>query len=332
MLVNQTTWDQFLEAHPDAHFLQTSAWGKAKSQYGWSVIWIVNDQCGAQLLFRRLPLGFSIGYIPRGPVGAPDISFWKEIIQVCKKNRSIFLKVEPDLWQNDPVSGFEYLQEIGVVVPPIQPAQTIVIDLRAIDETELLAAMKQKTRYNIHLAEKKDVQISDWDDLRRFGEMMQVTSQRDGFGVHTEAYYRKVYQEFVPSGCGRLLHATYDGTPLAAVLVVKSGSRAWYLYGASTDLERNRMPAYLLQWKAICWARSQGCTTYDLWGIPDAPETELEQKFTDRSDGLWGVYRFKRGFGGEIKRSIGAWDIVLIRPIYQLYRWYLSLRRMSDAG
>ena len=92
------------------------------------------------------------------------------------------------------------------------------------------------------------------------------------------------------------------------------------------------MPAYLLQWQAICWAKSQGCTTYDLWGIPDAPVDELEAQFTERSDGLWGVYRFKRGFGGEVKRSIGAWDVVLFAPLYQLYRWYLRRRRMTDAG
>jgi peptidoglycan pentaglycine glycine transferase (the first glycine) len=332
MQVDQSTWDKFLQAQPAAHFLQTSAWGKVKADSSWSAVWILHDNCGAQLLLRHLPLGFTIGYIPRGPVGKPTTAFWQEIIQVCKKHHSIFLKVEPDLWQDGSTKGYEYIQQVGIKVNSVQPVQTVVIDLESADETGLLAAMKQKTRYNIHLAEKKEIAISDWDNLERFSEMMQITSARDGFGVHSGGYYLRVYQEFVHTGQARLMQASYQGTPLAAVLVVKSGLRAWYLYGASTDLERNRMPAYLLQWQAICWAKSQGCTTYDLWGIPDAPVDELEAQFTERSDGLWGVYRFKRGFGGEVKRSIGAWDIVLFAPLYKLYGWYLRRRRMTDAG
>ena len=91
-----------------------------------------------------------------------------------------------------------------------------------------------------------------------------------------------------------LLVAEYDGRLLAGLMVFARGSRAWYFYGASNDEERNRMPAYLLQWEAMRWAKSRGCSEYDLWGVPDAEEDALEEGFSTRSDGLWGVYRFKR--------------------------------------
>jgi lipid II:glycine glycyltransferase (peptidoglycan interpeptide bridge formation enzyme) len=104
-------------------------------------------------------------------------------------------------------------------------------------------------------------------------------------------------------------------------MVFAHGKRAYYLYGASTDEERNRMPTYLLQWEAIKWARSKGAEEYDLWGVPDEDEEILEENFEKRSDGLWGVYRFKRGFGGDVKRAAQALDRVYMPLLYKLYLW-----------
>jgi lipid II:glycine glycyltransferase (peptidoglycan interpeptide bridge formation enzyme) len=107
-------------------------------------------------------------------------------------------------------------------------------------------------------------------------------------------------------------------------MVFVVGYRSWYVYGASNDRERNLMPTYLLQWEAIRWARARGCEVYDMWGVPDEDEPVLEAGFETRSDGLWGVYRFKRGFGGELKRAAQAMDRVYNPWLYQLY-----LRRMA---
>ncbi len=87
--------------------------------------------------------------------------------------------------------------------------------------------------------------------------MMTVTGARDAFGVHSLAYYRKAYDLFHPAGMAELLLAEYEGRPLAALMVFALGRRAYYLYGASTDEERNRMPTYLLQWRAMQWARAR---------------------------------------------------------------------------
>jgi lipid II:glycine glycyltransferase (peptidoglycan interpeptide bridge formation enzyme) len=159
--------------------------------------------------------------------------------------------------------------------------------------------------------------------------MMLVTGERDTFGVHAAAYYRKAYELFHADGTAELLVAEFEGEPLAALMVFARGKRAWYLYGASTDLERNRMPTYLLQWEAMRWARARGAEEYDLYGVPDADEAVLEAGFESRHDGLWGVYRFKRGFGGEIRRVVPALDRVY-QPL--LYRLYLARMAGREGG
>jgi lipid II:glycine glycyltransferase (peptidoglycan interpeptide bridge formation enzyme) len=179
--------------------------------------------------------------------------------------------------------------------------------------------MKQKTRYNIRLAEKKGVTVRAWNNIESFHKMMLVTGDRDRFGIHSLEYYRRAYELFHPTGMCELLVAEYESKPLAALMVFGRGRRAWYFYGASTDEERNRMPTYLVQWEAIKWAKAHGCEEYDLWGVPDEDEAILEANFEKRHDGLWGVYRFKRGFGGELKRAAQAMDRVYNPLLYQAY-------------
>jgi lipid II:glycine glycyltransferase (peptidoglycan interpeptide bridge formation enzyme) len=203
----------------------------------------------------------------------------------------------------------------------IQPPRTILVDLRPSEEA-ILAAMKQKTRYNIRLAEKKGVtvRLGTAADLPAFYALMQVTGQRDSFGIHDLAYYRAAYELFAPEQAA-LIIAEYAGKPLAGVMAFTWGQTAAYLYGASSNEERQRMPTYAAQWEAMRWAKAKGCTTYDLWGIPDAPEAELEARFTEQTGDLWPVYRFKRGFGGEIRRTVGAADRVYNRLLHRLYQW-----------
>jgi lipid II:glycine glycyltransferase (peptidoglycan interpeptide bridge formation enzyme) len=181
--------------------------------------------------------------------------------------------------------------------------------------------MRQKTRYNIRLASRKEVEIETWDDLGAFSKLMLETGARDEFGVHSQAYYQTAYDLFYQADACEIFVAKFEGRPIATIFVFAAGHRAWYFYGASSNAERNRMPTYLLQWEAMRWAIQRGCSEYDLWGIPPEEETVLEQEFTSRNDGLWGVYRFKRGFGGTITKAIGAWDRPYSKPLYSVYRW-----------
>ena len=367
--VSLAEWNRFLEGHPNAHILQTGEWGELKGGFGWDAVRIVSGDVGIQVLFRKLPLGFTIAYAPKpvlprsndfsrsgttDPTGAlrgvvttwdvnprsNDLSrsrttdptgalrgvvttwgedFWKEVDAVCRKRRAVFLKIEPDLWED--VNSIELRNtQYAIRTSPhnIQPPRTIIVDIRDTEE-EILAHMKQKTRYNIRLAEKKGITVRAWDNIPAFHKMMLVTGGRDNFGVHSLEYYRRAYELFHPTDMAELLVAEFEGKPLAALMVFAHGRRAWYIYGASTDEERNRMPTYILQWEAMKWARSKGAEEYDLWGVPDEDEATLEAEFETRHDGLWGVYRFKRGFGGELKRSQQAMDRVYNPLLYRLY-------------
>ncbi len=175
----------------------------------------------------------------------------------------------------------------------------------------MLARMKQKTRYNVRLAEKKGVvlRIGTQSDLPLLYKMYAETSVRDGFVIRDEGYYRTVWETFmqpnvetfqrsnVPT-CEPLI-AEVDGEPVAAIFVFYFAGRAYYVYGMSRNAHREKMPTYLLQWEAMKRARARGCTVYDLWGAPEV---------FDESDSMWGVYRFKEGLGGQVVRTLGAWD------------------------
>lgn len=321
-IVSLAEWDRFLQGRPDAHLLQTGEWGELKSFFGWKPIRVLNDQSGVQILFRRLPMGFTVGYIPKG---LPDLSLWQELDTISKKNHAIFLKFEPDSWQED--GSFQIDEDSSMLLSPynIQPPRTVIVDLK-VPEDEILSRMKQKTRYNIRLAEKKGVTVRAWDHIGAFHKMMLFTGKREGFGVHSLDYYERAYDCLHPKQMGELLLAEYDGKPLAALFVARNASRAYYLYGASTDEERNRMPAYLLQWEAMKWARARGCKQYDLWGVPDEDEATLEANFEKRQDGLWGVYRFKRGFGGRLRRAAQAMDRVYNPLLYRMYLRFMGNR------
>lgn len=329
-IVSQTAWNQFLSKNPNAHLLQTGEWGEVKSAFGWKPVRLVGGEEGVQILFRRLPLGFTVGYIPKFPVHSGEFTFsqelWREIDSVCKRHRAIFLKLEPDLWQDDQSKQW-LITDYKLQISPhnIQPPRTILIDIQG-NEEEILARMKQKTRYNIRLAEKKGVTVRAWDDIKSFHKMMLITGGRDGFGVHSLEYYQRAYNLLHPKQMGELLVAEYEGKPLAALFVARHGKRAYYLYGASTDEERNRMPTYLLQWEAMKWAKARSCKEYDLWGVPDEDEVSLEANFEARHDGLWGVYRFKRGFGGELKRAAQAMDRVYNPLLYWSYLRFIGNR------
>jgi lipid II:glycine glycyltransferase (peptidoglycan interpeptide bridge formation enzyme) len=324
-LQSVSEWENYLASQPAVHVLQTAAWGELKAGFGWEVCRLRKGETGCQVLFRRLPFGLRIAYIPKGPLGADWSSLQPELDDLCRRKRAVFLKLEPDAWAENagalPVSALADFQSSQ----PIQPRQTVVVDLRGTEE-DWLGRMKPKTRYNIRLSTRKGVTVRETNELADFHQLMTITGNRDGFGVHSRAYYQKAFELFHPGGNCALLQAEFDGKPLAALMVFQSKGRAWYFYGASSDEERSRMPAYLLQWEAMRWSARQGCYEYDLWGIPDFNEEKLEAEFETQSGGLWGVYRFKRGFGGSLRRSAGAWDKVYNPLLYRFYLWYMQRR------
>jgi peptidoglycan pentaglycine glycine transferase (the first glycine) len=341
--LDSKTWNSFVAASPAGHLLQSWQWGQLKAAFGWQAVRVgVEDGeslvAGAQVLFRSLPLSFpylSIAYVPKGPIldfGNQGIleALLSAIYRLARQKRAFLLKIEPELPHSPAV--VRQLQAFGFrpSQQTIQPRSTIHIDLRA-DLDEILARMKSKTRYNVRLAGRKGVLVREGiaDDLPIFYRLIEMTGRRDGFTVHGQGYYETAYRLFVPSGLARLFLATYHDKVIAGLMVFAFGQRAWYMYGASSGRERNRMPNHLLQWEAIRWAREQGCLTYDLWGIPDEVGKEPEKykrTVTDRQGGLWGIYRFKQGFGGQVVRYVGAYDYVYRPALAWLYNKVIAWR------
>jgi peptidoglycan pentaglycine glycine transferase (the first glycine) len=329
-------WDAFVAAHPHGSILQTTNWARLKNRFGWSSqrVWLKQDGryvAGAQVLFRSAGLGIvKIGYVPHGPLvdwsNEEQVALLFNQIDLAAYQRGAgFLKLEPLLWQVEmPEARWQAIcarHDLVRDTDTIQPPRTILVDLTPPEE-EILAAMKHKTRYNIRLAGRKEVSVRHGtaDDLPAFNRLMQITAERDAFGVHAPDYYKAFFELFAPD-YATLILAEYAGQPLAAAMITALGRTATYLYGASSNAERQRMPAYAVQWAAMQWAKQRGCTHYDLWGVPDAEPEALEAGFETRTDGLWPVYRAKRGYGGAIQRTVGPVDRIYNRRTHRLYNW-----------
>ncbi len=324
-------WDQFVVGQSRAHVLQLSGWGALKSQFGWdsTIVALAEGQTllgGALVLLKSLPLRLGkMASVPMGPY-VTDEGLMAELTQaIGKETGAAFLKIEPGHFHEDRAPD---LASMGFVPSPqsIQPANTIQIDING-DDDGILKRMNQGTRRKIRKSQKSDISYNEGRraELEAFFRLMQATGERNAFGVHSAAYYVEVFDLFIPD-FGTLLMAQHDDQLLAAIMVFALGDTAWYFYGASSREKSNLYASYGLQWRAIQWAKARGCKTYDMWGIPDQDEESLEAQFKERSDGLWGVYGFKRGWGGEVRRSAGSWDLVFNPLVYGAYRTALKLR------
>lgn len=349
-------WNDLISKLPNPHFLQTSEWGQVKAKYGWTPLYAVwtssgkfsvtddesllaDEYVAAALILKRQILRnsfakrLSILYSPKGPLldwanESLRTRVLTDLQAYARQQGAIFLKMDPDVVLGTGVPGGEgeVVDADGQAVmnemkrrgweyaaDQIQFKNTVLIDLNPTEE-EILARMKQKTRYNIRLAEKKgiDLRVGTVGDLPMLYKMYAETSVRDGFVIRDEGYYKTVWTLFMNATeptCEPLI-AEVDGEPVAAIFVFYFAGRAYYVYGMSRNLHREKMPTYLLQWEAMKRAKARGCTVYDLWGAPEV---------FDESDSMWGVYRFKEGLGGQVVRTLGAWDFVPSPLWYKLY-------------
>jgi peptidoglycan pentaglycine glycine transferase (the first glycine) len=341
-VLNRDEWNAALGALPGAHLLQSWEWGEFKAGYGWEPLRLLwcrpggEPAAAAQVLERRVRvpgLGFErrVLYAPRGPVldwraEGPAEQILHELNALAEQAGVLQIKIDPDLpigygapdspeAEEDPVGHavLARLPALGFCPSPeqVQFRNTFLLDLRP-QEDYLLAAMKQKTRYNLRLAERHGVHVraAGTDDLPMLYRMYAETSVRDGFVIRSPEYYQDVWGRFILAGLAQPLVAEVEGEAVAALVLYRFGARAWYLYGMSRDVHRDRMPSYLLQWEAIRRSKAAGCTHYDLWGAPDR---------LDSADPMWGVFRFKEGLGGRLVRTLGAWDATRHPVEYRLY-------------
>jgi peptidoglycan pentaglycine glycine transferase (the first glycine) len=316
-------WNETVARLPSAHVLQSYEWGEFKGRHGWRPLRLLFRSAGqavaaASVLLRQLPrLPWGVMYVPKGPaLRYEDLDLLGQVLRrledLARERRAIFVKTDPDVTV-DRQDVREFLERRGwrASAEQIQFRNTMLIDLRPPEEA-LLEAMKGKWRYNVRLAGRRGVEVVEggMEELSLFYDMYTTTSARDEFIIRPFSYYADAWGTFIERGLAQLLLARYEGQVLAGLILFHFGAKAWYMYGASTNKRRNLMPNHLLQWEAMKWAKAHGYSFYDMWGAPDV---------MDESDPLWGVYRFKEGFGGEFTSYLGAYDFAASRTLYWLY-------------
>ena len=335
-------WDDIISDLPGAHFLQTREWGQIKTNGGWITIPAVweddtgNPFAAALILERSIKLlGFipaSILYVPRGPLVDWKKSIqWKTVIrdlaEYARKRGAIFIKIDPEclvgtgipsqLDENNDFAGKNIIEELKkngwkLSQDQIQYRNTVWINLE-LTEDDWLARLKQKTRYNIRLAQKKGVEIVEDNSNEAFECYLALTREtvkRQGFYAHSETYHRLMWQHlhtnFVNNKkkpVARLLTARFRKQIITTWILFQWKDMLYYPYGASTREHREVMPTYALFWEAIKFGQKMGCHTFDMWGTPGPNPSPR--------DPYLGFHRFKEGFGAELVEFLGTYDLVI---------------------
>jgi len=316
--------DKFVAGHKNGHFMQTSLWGRARTDRNWIGI-IDRDEngsiCGTMALLCRpmRKINQQLLYAPRGPVFSDMNSFLRLVdaaVDYGKKHHGYMLRIDPPILASNKEfastvvkRGFSIYTEASFNT--YQPKNVYQTDLTGMTEETLLNSFHQKTRYNIRLAIRKGVTVREGtlEDIPVFHDMLKDTGKRDGFTVHSQSFYID-FLKAMPDNA-HLFIAEVDGKPAAATMEVIQGDKAWYVYGGSYVEHRNLMPNYLLQWEMMRTALKNGCTLYDFRGVEGYP-TEDNPKY--------GLHRFKQGFNSHFVEYIGQLDLIISRFSYGLVR------------
>lgn len=330
-------WNALMEQEPSFSMLQSWEWGEFKEALGWKVFRVAVEDggaliAGAQLLIKILPLGLSLAYVPRGPVGSwldarTAQLLLGELCRLAHHHKAVFLKIEPPVGNNSETC--DLLESCGFHRSQVtnQPKATILLDLSQ-GQAGILRQMRKKTRQYIHRAEREGITVrfGGSADLPAYYELMCLTGRREHFAARSLMYYQSEWESLSADNHGALLLAYYQDQLIAARAVYRFGSHAAEFHAGSVIIP-GLHPNYLLVWEAIKWAGTSRCITYDLWGIPDeiANSNEAQEPAPARGDdGLWGVYQFKRGFGQNVVSYIGAYDYVFAPALYFLFNSALS--------
>ena len=325
----KTEYNNFVAAQTSGSFLQSWEWGEWQESLGRQVFRFKvqgsSEETVAvvQLIKMPLPLKRYYLYAPYGPVVLDNFQFSISDFQTIlndlklKFSDSVFIRFESKdsslITINSPLTSKS---------PNIQPAKTLVLDLEK-SEPELLAAMHNKTRYNIKVAQKHGVEIKDEFEITNghglfFDEAIKLISQtanRQKFNTFPASYYKQMADRFTLGNKSAVkLHiykAVFQNELLATAFMMDFGKARTFLFGGSSEEHKNVMAPYLLHWQAITDAKKMGMSVYDFWGI----ETS--------SGETPGFVRFKMGFAPEnieaVKEYGGAYDFVINKHLYKLY-------------
>ena len=313
-------WDDLVVATGRPHILQSLAWSKVKAATGWAAQrFVLRDAEGreplgvAQVLTKRLPLGITVAYAPRGPLVDPAhlAAAIAAVRDALARERCASLLCDPELPPDDGLRA--ELARAGIRRSPVfvQPRRTLLMDL-AREPEELLAAMRRKTRQYINKGERDGVVTEETHDLDRFLAILAKVAERDRFALHSREYFATLLEAF--GDRGHMLIARVGADDAGALMLARLSDRAWELYGGWSGAHPEARPFYLLKWRAMARMRALGARRYDMWGLAEGAD-----------DPLAGVENFKLGFGGEIAEWIGALEVPVRPMLYPL--WQLGARR-----
>lgn len=333
---NQNDWDNWLKLNCNHNpFSQSWDWGNILLSEGKNVERLAIFE-GEQILSQTLVMsnklffGLKYAFSPHGPVVSQSIINNKELakqVNNCwfdyfKKKGFLFWRVEPrQLFFTPCALLFKSID--------INPRATLVLDLTQ-SEDDLLKNMMSKTRYNINLAQKKNLEINTDKNFSVFIDLMKKTAMRDGFKLHFENHYKQVFNSDLVSQISLLK----NGKVAATAVFTQFGDTFTYLYGASDYEFRNLMAPHLIQWLGIKKGKELGFKWYDFFGIAPGQEVvednnSTQKKFVyDEKHQYGGVTRFKLGFGGKYFEEPGTFDLIIFPKKYKVYQILRKLRRL----
>jgi len=331
---NKKQWDDwFVNNQSFCQFSQSFDWGEILIKEGKKVerLQIVENNSillQAQIIYQNLPFGWHYAFCPKGPainkMVAGDEELTKQVIECFNKyfsqKQTVFLRIEPEL------SVFKNYSTIKKNID-INPRATLILNLKNTEE-EILNSMHQKTRYNIKLAQKKNLQIKIGKDAESFIKLMQETGVRDGFKLHPKKHYEKI----LDSNLSKQITIFKNDMAIATGVFIGYGDTFTYLYGASNYEHRNLMAPYSIQWEGIKLGKSLNYKNYDFFGI--APCEVVKEDGDDKTEYIYdlkhqyaGVTKFKLGFGGNYHEDPGTYDKIINKNKYYIYSLLRFLRR-----
>lgn len=332
IIADRERWNQFVESQATGNITQTWEWAELGAHLGSQALRLgaVEDgdiRAALLVIVEKAPVvGQPYFYAPRGPVcddpNSPALAaLFAHTRTLARTHGAFMLKVEPNVNDGDQ-AWLDALRHLGLRRNPFatHPRRSWALDITP-DEQTLLANMKEKWRYNIRLAGRKGVTVRETlaeADFETFYALYRETAERDGIFIHEKRHYDDFLRLYGERDAATLLIAEYEGQPIASLIVARCGPVATYMFGASSNRERNRMPNHLLQWTAIRWARAHGCRLYDFRAIAEVLEP---------GEDMYSLYTYKQGFGGFSLFTLETHDLVFQPTVYWAYMRALRMKR-----